>query len=64
MAHSIKLKPFWKKHKSPRIEKETKTTLKNKMVKTFNHETEDEFDDYISFAGEWILIMLVFFLFL
>ena len=49
MARSFKFEPFWKKNKSRRIDKETKTSLKNGLLKTID--TEENTDDYLQSIG-------------
>jgi len=56
MAHTFKFKPFWKKNKSPRINKETKTSLKNKMGNIVEKENTTD-DNTFSIRYATVLII-------
>ncbi|HAF29463.1 MAG TPA: hypothetical protein DCG75_10490 [Bacteroidales bacterium] len=63
MSRSLKLKPFWRKNKSPRRDKETKTTIKNSLLKSTNHESNYKLESTLDGRSISLLILAVVTLF-
>lgn len=59
MARSIKLKPYWRKRKSPRIDKETKSTLKSSLLRSINQEIKYKLELGISNRNNSLTILIV-----
>lgn len=59
MARSIKLKPNWRKQKTPRIDKETKTTLKSSLLKSINKEIKFKLEPSLSNRNSLFTILFI-----